>query len=454
DALDGSGRVVELTISPRLHAEDATLQPGERDLFGGSHDVVGGHVRLEAPLPTDRVMEDFRVRLLPAPLKKLLGLTGIPTPALERRTQVMFGKHEGLKADDVATKRMFEQREGSKVVHIEGPQAGDVVPKRMFEQFNADISRANYNVQFIVNKDAPKAALTAFLADPKPEALREMVELGYVDPTKTKTFLPSHLPLHAPDLRPQVGHHHHRTSVPGKPAGEPLIDLTGRARTVPAMETGNQWVVFGDQPSSRVQRVLGLGLEHSQAERIYQAKLKVHEVVQNHAPQWLRDRMRPPSPHYAPTPGNIVDGLYGGPDRPFANASVRYNLSLAGSSVLSHISQRWGGGWLPELRAGYNESAPDLAPIVDATRLDAARPPGWLETLVATGKTGQAVPVPKGGTAQLNRWLDRVDAQGDGLQQAWTARFREQFLAGDKPVIKDGTWLRQAEAQAIFKALG
>ncbi|MDH6594284.1 hypothetical protein M2165_004173 [Variovorax sp. TBS-050B] len=412
-AADGSGRVVELEISVKLDGEKVQLAEGEKDFFGGkASSSPDGHVKVPSSLMFDRVIEDFRIAPLLPIVKKLVGNPLPVTPSVERRSQMLLNDVIG---------------------------AGDVVPTRFFEQFRKTFGDAKYRVQVVVpdrlpgfGRDPAATAVRNFLAKPDVAGFKALVEHGYVsaDPDKALFFVPNR------------GGNHHRTSVPGKPLTEAFTDLTGKERRVPNKSTSNVWIIFADN-----------GLERTLQRGIYGVK----KVVYGALPAGLQRSA--PSPHHLVGTGNLIDAMTGGRGRPNADSSRRLT-AVAALPTLFDVGVL---GTSVEFRVQLGLDAPSAAKSVRKGRMqdfkvspDDTRTvdvPQWFPKLLERSLTGATPVVPKGGTAQLTTFLDKLQTHLGAEDGAALTALREKHMTGKDAAVGDGKFLRQPVAEDIVSLL-
>jgi len=399
-AHDGSGQVVELEISMQLDGERLTLPEGELDFFGGrAENTPDGHVNVPSSLLFDRVIEDLRISPLLPVLKKLLDYHGVFTPAVERRWQMMLKDVIG---------------------------EGDVVPARFFEQFQKTFGDAKYRLQVVVPEDASGK----LASDADAAMLKAMVAAGEVDASRALFFVP------------EGGGNHHRTAIPGKPLTETVTDLTGKERRVPNRDTSNVWVIFADHRLEReFQRV------------VYRIKRTLYKRL----PEWAQRSQ--PSTHHVPGQGNLISAMTGGRGRPYADPSNRrtgvlalptlFDVQAAGASVEVRLQV---GTKAPKVAKGVRKSRPEVfevSPVGTAT----VRVPGWLPGLIERSLAGATQVVPRGGTAQIRKFFDDLEATLGAREQAAVVRFRERYLSDTSPVIGDAKFMRRPVAEELVSLL-
>ena len=412
-AADGSGRVVELEISVKLDGEKVTLAPGEKDFFGGkASSSPDGHVKVPSSLMFDRVIEDFRIAPLLPVVKKLVGNPLPVTPSVERRSQMLLNDAVG---------------------------AGDVVPTRFFEQFKKTFGDAKYRVQVVVPdrlpgfvRDPAAVAVRNFLANPDAAGFKALIKQGHVsgDPDKALFFVPNR------------GGNHHRTSVPGKPLTEAFTDLTGKQRRVPNESTSNVWVIFAD---NRLERTLQRG--------VYGVK----KVVYGALPAGLQRSA--PSPHHLVGTGNLLDAMTGGRGRPNADLSKRLT-AVAALPTLFDVGVL---GTSVEFRAQLGVKEPSAAKSVKKGQMQDFRVspddtrtvevPKWFPKLLDRSLNGATPVVPKGGTEQLNTFLDKLQTHLSTEDGAALTALREKHMTGKEAAVGDGKFLRQPVAEDIVNLL-
>jgi hypothetical protein len=410
-AADGSGQVVEVTLSVKLDGEHITLPAGQKDFLGGeAHNTPGDHVKVPSSLMFDRVIEDRRFAPFIPALKKALGYNGVFTASVERRWQMLLKDVIG---------------------------AGDIVPARFFEQFQKTFADAKYKMQVVVPHadtarlhDPVAIAVRDFVARPDVAGLKALVANGHVDPGKALVFVP------------ERGGNHHRTAVPGKPAQNELVDLTGKHRRVPHESTSNVWVIFADNK-----------LERSFQRGVYRVKNFGYRMLPESA-----QRSRP-SPHHVVGRGNLIDAMTGGKGRPDADGSLRltavfpmpkiFHAGLLAGSVefrlqlgveAKGVSRSVGKGGSSSVKV-----SPDGTAAVDV--------PNWVPRVFERSLTGSTPLIPTGGTKQLGKFFDDLQSHLDPAESAAVAALREKYMSGDKPVIGDARFLRAHVAQDIVKVL-
>ncbi|MCR6475849.1 hypothetical protein NU688_06755 [Variovorax sp. ZS18.2.2] len=412
-AADGSGRVVEMEISVKLKGDKVELAEGEKDFFGGkASSSPDGHVKVPSSLMFDRVIEDFRIAPLLPIVKKLVGNPLPVTPSVERRSQMLLNDAVG---------------------------AGDVVPTRFFEQFKKTFGDAKYRVQVVVPdrlpgfvRDPAAVAVRNFLAEPDTAGFKALIKQGYVSDDSKKALF----------FVPNRGGNHHRTSVPGKPLTEAFTDLTGKQRRVPNESTSNVWVIFAD---NRLERTVQRG--------VYGVK----KVVYGALPPSLQRSA--PSPHHLVGTGNLLDAMTGGRGRPNADLSKRLT-AVAALPTLFDVGVL---GTSVEFRAQLGLNAPSSAKSVkkgqtqdfrvspDDTRT--VEIPKWFPKLLDRSLNGATPVVPKGGTEQLNTFLDKLQTHLSTEDGAAITALREKHMNGKKPAVGDGKFLRQPVAEDIVNLL-
>jgi hypothetical protein len=410
-AADGSGQVVEVTLSVKLDGEHVTLAEGQKDFLGGkAGNTPGDHVKVSSSLLFDRVIEDRRFAPFIPALKKITGYNGVFSASVERRWQMLL--------KDVIGK-------------------DDVVPARFFEQFQKTFADAKYKMQVVVPHadaaklyDATAIDVRDFVAGPNVRAFKDLVAKGHVDPGKALVFVP------------ERGGNHHRTAVPGKPVQNELVDLTGKLRRVPHESTSNVWVIFADNKLER-------GFERG----MYRVKNFAYNMLPESA------QRSQPSPHHVAGRGNLIDGMTGGRGRPDSNGSLRLTAVfpvprvfhaglLAGSTEFRLQMGVDAPGVSRSVAKGGTSSvrvSPDGTAAVDV--------PNWFPRLVEQSLTGSTPLVPTGGTKQLGKFFDDLQTVLGPEQRATVAALREKHMGGDKPAIGDAKFLRADVAQNIVDVL-
>lgn len=410
-AADGSGQVVEVTLSVKLDGEHVTLAEGQKDFLGGkAGNTPGDHVKVSSSLLFDRVIEDRRFAPFIPALKKITGYNGVFSASVERRWQMLL--------KDVIGK-------------------DDVVPARFFEQFQKTFADAKYKMQVVVPHadaaklyDATAIDVRDFVARPNVPAFKDLVAKGHVDPGKALVFVP------------ERGGNHHRTAVPGKPVQNELVDLTGKLRRVPHESTSNVWVIFADNKLER-------GFERG----MYRVKNFAYKMLPESA------QRSQPSPHHVAGRGNLIDGMTGGRGRPDANGSLRLTAVfpvprvihaglLAGST---EFRLQMGMDAPGESRSVAKGGASSVRVSPDGTA--AVDVPNWFPRLVEQSLTGSIPLVPTGGTKQLGKFFDDLQTVLSPEQRATVAALREKHMGGDKPTIGDAKFLRADVAQDIVDVL-
>lgn len=410
-AADGSGQVVEVTLSVKLDGEHVTLAEGQKDFLGGkAGNTPGDHVKVSSSLLFDRVIEDRRFAPFIPALKKITGYNGVFSASVERRWQMLL-------KDVIGT--------------------GDIVPARFFEQFQKTFADAKYKMQVVVPHadaaklyDATAIDVRDFVARPNVPAFKDLVAKGHVDPGKALVFVP------------ERGGNHHRTAVPGKPVQNELVDLTGKLRRVPHESTSNVWVIFADNKLER-------GFERG----MYRVKNFAYKMLPESA------QRSQPSPHHVAGRGNLIDGMTGGRGRPDSNGSLRLTAVfpvprifhaglLAGST---EFRLQVGVDAPGESRSVAKGGASSVRVSPDGTA--AVDVPNWFPRLVEQSLTGSIPLVPTGGTKQLGKFFDDLQTVLGPEQRATVAALREKHLGGDKPAIGDAKFLRADVAQDIVDVL-
>ena len=423
---EGSGHVIEIDFHLEIVAPKRDLDDGELDFFGGTAEQApNGHVELQSSIPYDRVMQDIRVAPYLPGITKLLDLwkhtKGIPvidiggesitfTPGFERRQQILLNDSVGK---------------------------GDVVPAELTEQFNAAASGSTMRLQVTIKapegSDPTATYVSDFLENPTVEGLRTLVEKGYVDPDEAMFFLPEN------------GSNFHQTAIPGKPLTTTITDLTGRTYDVPDPSTSNLWMIFNDRWSLGNMR---FSPDRAIASSIYKAKQKIGDLLPGDGPR------RVASPHQLPVKGNILDAWYGA-KRERADPSFRFTL-LAGLPYFRYGPLAWNA----EIRGQYGKEAPPVAPAVrdgEMVRYPLSRDgsgtvevPAWFVQCIEQVLAGPTPVIPKGGTAQINTFLTKLEAAYPE-QSATVALFRQEFMSTG--MIGDGKHLRRADARAMVEML-
>ena len=410
-AADGSGQVVEVTLSVKLDGEHVTLAEGQKDFLGGkAGNTPGDHVKVSSSLLFDRVIEDRRFAPFIPALKKITGYNGVFSASVERRWQMLL--------KDVIGK-------------------DDIVPARFFEQFQKTFADAKYKMQVVVPHadaaklyDATAIDVRDFVSRPNVPAFKDLIAKGHVDPGKALVFVP------------ERGGNHHRTAVPGKPVQNELVDLTGKLRRVPHESTSNVWVIFADNKLER-------GFERG----MYRVKSFAYNMLPESA------QRSQPSPHHVAGRGNLIDGMTGGRGRPDSNGSLRFTAVfpvprvfhaglLAGST---EFRLQMGMDAPGESRSVAKGGASSVRVSPDGTA--AVDVPNWFPRLVEQSLTGSIPLVPTGGTKQLGKFFDDLQTVLGPEQRATVAALREKHLGGDKPAIGDAKFLRADVAQDIVDVL-
>jgi hypothetical protein len=410
-AADGSGQVVEVTLSVKLDGEHITLPAGQKDFLGGeAHNTPGDHVKVPSSLMFDRVIEDRRFAPFIPALKKALGYNGVFSASVERRWQMLLKDVIG---------------------------EGDIVPARFFEQFQKTFGDAKYKMQVVVPHadtarlhDPIAIAVRDFVAKPDVAGLKALVASGHVDPGKALVFVP------------ERGGNHHRTAVPGKPAQNELVDLTGKHRRVPHESTSNVWVIFADNK-----------LERGFQRGVYRLKDFGYKMLPESS------QRSQPSPHHVVGRGNLIDAMTGGKGRPDADGSLRltavfpvpkiFHAGLLAGSVEFRLQLGVEAkGVSRSVDKGGSSSvkvSPDGTVAVDV--------PNWIPRVFEQSLTGSTPLIPTGGTKQLGKFLDDLQPHLDPAQRAAVAALREKYMSGSKPVIGDAKFLRTGVAQDIVDVL-
>lgn len=410
-AADGSGQVVEVTLSVKLDGEHLTLAEGQKDFLGGkADDTPGGHVKVPSSLLFDRVIEDRRFAPFIPALKKITGYNGVFSASVERRWQMLLKDVIG---------------------------EGDVVPARFFEQFQKTFADAKYKMQVVVPHadaaklyDATAIDVRDFVARPNVAALKDLVAKGHVDPGKALVFVP------------ERGGNHHRTAVPGKPVQNELLDLTGKLRRVPHESTSNVWVIFADNK-----------LERGFQRGVYQVKNFAYKMLPEGA------QRSQPSPHHVPGRGNLIDAMAGGRGRPDADGSLRltavfpvpkiFHAGLAAGSMEFRLQMGVDAPKTAQSVAKGGSSSVKVSPDGTAS-VDV---PNWFPRLVEQSLTGSTPLIPKGGTEQLGKFFDDLQTHLDPARRAAVTALREKHMGGDNPAISDKKFLRADVAQDVVSVL-
>lgn len=400
-AADGSGRVVELTVSVDLQGRRVQLREGERDFFGRTADQSpDGQVKLKDSLMYDRVIEDYRFTPMPPALVKALGF--IISPSVERRTQIMLKDAAG---------------------------AGDVVPGNFFDQYAKVFRDAKYRVQVVV----PEGQQSRLLGQADAATVKAMVADGSIDPDKTLVYIP------------RSGGNHHRTAIPGKPLTTTETDLTGKTMRVPAPDTSNVWVVFADNAPERA----AMG-----------ALYRLKQAAYQRLPE--RFQYSRPSPHHVANIGNMIDALTGGRGRPYGNASGRYTAMVA--PVWRALSRYSPVNFSMEFRVQLSTPAPSAAKAVRkggyqdyqfgaGDGATAVKVPGWLPGLLERSLNGPTPILPKGGAGQLQQLFKTLEGAAGPAERSSLAAFRRQYLEGDTAPLRDTAHVRRPVAQALTSLL-
>ena len=437
DAPHGHGFILEVDFTLQVVADPVTLADGVTDFFGiDNKHARNGHVVLRSAIPFDRVMQDIRLAPYLPGLTSLLNAwlhtKGIPTidvggepitftPGGERRQQVLL-KDSVIK--------------------------DDVVPSEFTQQFNATASGSTLRLQMVVRPlaDGSMPDLEAFVGNPTVEAIRHMVEKGYIDPTEHKDN-PA-----ADEVKffiPPNGHNFHQTAIPSKPLNTQITDLAGNTYIVPDPSTCNLWLIFNDQwalPGNR-----RWNPERALSRLVYRGKQNVNDV----AP--LNQSRLVPSPHSMATPASILDGFFGA-DRSLANPSYRY------TAVFGLPYLRYGpAAWNAELRFQRATEAPKTAPAVSKGEMtvyplsadftESVDVPAWFVLIIdQVVQNGPTPIIPVGGTAQIKAFLTALETRYPA-QSAAVAEFRRRFMPVENPVIADAKFLRRGDATGMLELL-
>ncbi|MER9828413.1 LysM peptidoglycan-binding domain-containing protein [Mesorhizobium sp. M0134] len=406
---DGEGTVIEMTYTPSLEGQEATLVPGQHDFLGVPAENSAGHVKLEGALPFDRVMTETKVGLR-------LPIVANHVGAVDQMPRVGFEKRPEVPVKDTL-------------------QPGDIVSKQTYDQIRSALGSTSLKIQFAV-KDPTKASelIAAIGQGDGIRSIRDLVKSGQIDPSNTVSFVDE------PTLSGL-----RLSAVPGKAPTADIVLLTGEKARVVNPEAMLVDIIFNDR--NRLPGVLGFNPDRTATSAAY----KVKSTVQS----WLPARFSSdgtPQPRYMPSAGNIYQNLYGSHGTP----ATRYTLSLSTPPLPAGAV-----AFSAEVRIQYKSKAAKVAPSIakDETatltfdRADGQNEtltvPAWLAHALETSRDGATTAIPKGGKASLEQFLGELEKKARPDQRAAIEQFRTEF----GPSIVDGGFMRPNVADGVLTLL-
>ncbi|TIO75795.1 LysM peptidoglycan-binding domain-containing protein [Mesorhizobium sp.] len=406
---DGKGTVIEMTYTPSLKGEAATLAPGQHDFFGVPAENSAGHVTLQGALPFDRVMTEMKVGIR-------LPIVASHVTAVDQMPRVGFEKRPELPVKDTL-------------------QPDDVVSKQAYDQIQSALGSTSLKIQFAVKDPAKASELIAAIGQGDGiRSIRDLVKSGQIDPSNTVSLVDE------PTLSG-----FRLSAVPGKAPTADVVLLTGERARVVNPEAMLVDVIFNDH--NNLPGVLGFNPDRMATSAAY----KVKSAVQS----WLPARFSSdgsPQSRYMPTAGNIYRNLYGSDGTP----ATRYTLSLS-----SHPLPAGALTFSAEVRIQYKSKAAGTARSIarneTATltfdRADGQSEqltvPAWLARAVESSRDGASTGIPKGGKASLDKFLNELQEKARPDQLAAIEQFRTDFGAS----IVDGGFMRQNVADGVLTFL-
>ncbi|RUU12705.1 hypothetical protein EOD23_06660, partial [Mesorhizobium sp. USDA-HM6] len=406
---DGEGTVIEMTYTPSLKGEEATLAPGQHDFFGVPAENSAGHVTLQGALPFDRVMTETKAGIR-------LPIVANHVTAVDQMPRVGFEKRPEQPVKDTL-------------------QPGDTVSKQTYDQIQSALGSTTLKIQFAVRDPAKASELVAAIGQGDGiGSIHDLVKSGQVDPSNAVSFVDE------PTLSG-----FRLSAVPGKAPTADMVLLTGEKARVVNPEAMLVDVIFNDR--NALPGALGFSPDRVATSAAY----KVKSTAQSWLPAGIGSDGSPQS-RYMPSAGNVYRNLYGSDGTP----ATRYTLSMSTPPLPAGAV-----AFSAEVRFQYKSKAAQTAPSIakneTATLTFAGADgqnetltiPAWLAHAVETSRDGAATGIPKGGKASLEQFLGELEGKARPDQRAVIDQFRTEF----GPSIVDGVFMRQNVADGILTFL-
>lgn len=416
---DKEATVVELSYSPSLKFEEATLTPGEKDFFGVPAKVDDRHVALQGSIPHGRLMTEFKAGLR------------FPIAASHSDTVSAFPRIG------------FELRPEAKVTETVGK--GDILSRQAFDQFQSAMGAVRLKLQFTVKDAADAEALITALDRGDNTILHDMAADGRVDSNNVVSFVegPAESGMRL-------------SAIPGKKPRTTITLLTGEKVRKPNPESMVMDVLFNDKLPG-----INVNLDGIVTSASYKVKKGVLSL-------FGRSSNAPPQPRSMPGGGgNVAKTLYGG----HGAYDKRYTLSIGSPSLLTTVPSFAAGpldlpAGMPiaatiEARFQYKRSAPKQAKSVQKNKtaevefqvgkglIATVKTPQWLANAAENAVNRSPVQLPKGAQRSLAQFLDAVDKKATAPQRIIIDEFRSR--SGD--LVKDEGLMRKAQGLEVIRLL-